>query len=185
MNPDRARRQGGLTLIEMLIAVIILTIVLAFGVPVFNDLIANTRVSAATNTLIAHLQYARSEATRRGGGRVAVGPIINDTTWKTSKPKQWESGYVVAVVDKSSPPKILQVLRRVDPGDIGTLTITSSISPSRIVFDADGSISTGNSTLTVCDPKNPAHKKAVMVSTVGRARVSDFQDTTGAALKCP
>jgi len=52
----------GFSLVELLIALALLAIVLAFAVPNFRQSILNNRVKAATETLISVINMARNEA---------------------------------------------------------------------------------------------------------------------------
>ncbi|WP_237068694.1 GspH/FimT family pseudopilin [Microbulbifer guangxiensis] len=58
--------QSGFTLVELMMVVAILAIVMSIGVPSFNSMIKNNRLSAASNDIAGALHYARSEAVRRG-----------------------------------------------------------------------------------------------------------------------
>ena len=55
----------GVTLIELLVAVMVFAVVLAAGIPAFNDFIRNNRMSAAANDVVTSLHLARSEADKR------------------------------------------------------------------------------------------------------------------------
>ncbi len=183
----RRRHRFGFTLIELLVTVVVLTIVLAFGVPAFADLISQTRLASIANTLLGHLQYARSDAVKRGRGRVAVGPCNDDTQCKSDTEwptgQIWQNGYMVAAVDAASPPKILQVLRRVDGAELASVTIDKNGTAPRFFFSPDGSAG-GQATVTICDRRNPTYRRGVVVDAVGRVRVSQYKPG-GAALECP
>jgi type IV fimbrial biogenesis protein FimT len=58
-------RPLGFTLIELLVIMTIGAILLAVAVPSFSWVIARSRISKTSSVLIAHLEYARMEATRR------------------------------------------------------------------------------------------------------------------------
>ena len=58
-------RSRGFTLVEMLVVMAISAILIAAAVPSFQSLIASTRASSASGTLVSNLEYARSEAIRR------------------------------------------------------------------------------------------------------------------------
>jgi type IV fimbrial biogenesis protein FimT len=180
MNADRASRQTGFSLIELLVTVTLLSILLALGVPAFTDLIASTKLTSATNTLIGHLHYARAEAIKRGRGRIAVGPYETQTTWLESQ--SWEGGYMVAAVGATSI-TTPEVLRRVDGANLTSIKIKKNGSTPRFFFDTDGSAS-GIGTLTICDPNNAKHKRGVVVDRIGRVRVSNYT-SEGDPLTCP
>ena len=181
------RRRFGFTLIELLVTVLVLIILLVLGVPAFADLLARTKLTSTANTLLAHLQYARSAAVKRGGGRVAVGPCnsaaqcIGNADWPAGQ--LWQGGYMVATVDTASPPKILQVLRRVDAAELTSVTIDKNGTSPRFFFHPDGSAG-GQATVTLCDRRTPTFGRAVVVDTVGRVRVAQYAPG-GVALDCP
>ncbi|WGL18197.1 GspH/FimT family pseudopilin [Microbulbifer bruguierae] len=56
----------GFTLVELMVVITVLAIVMAIGIPSFNTLIKNNRLTAAVNDLAGGLSYARAEAVRRG-----------------------------------------------------------------------------------------------------------------------
>lgn len=59
------RRQGGVSLIELMVGIVILSILLAIGVPMFGQWIQNTQVRTAAESILDGLQLARNEAVRR------------------------------------------------------------------------------------------------------------------------
>lgn len=63
---ERMKQQSGVTLIEAMITLSVLAILIGIAAPSFRDTIRLNRTAAVTNDLVAALQYARSEAIRRG-----------------------------------------------------------------------------------------------------------------------
>ena len=55
----------GFTLVELLVVMAISAILIAAAVPSFQSLIASSRASSASGSLLSNLEYARSEAIRR------------------------------------------------------------------------------------------------------------------------
>jgi prepilin-type N-terminal cleavage/methylation domain-containing protein len=72
-------REGGFTLIEMLIVVAIAAILAAVAVPSFRTMNRNMAVRGAADELVAGIQFARSEAIRTN--RV-VSLSLNGRTWQ-------------------------------------------------------------------------------------------------------
>jgi type IV fimbrial biogenesis protein FimT len=67
------QRQRGFNLIELMLGITVLSILLGIGVPSFTQMIRNNRLVEQTNTTLTALNYARSEALKRGF-RVSVCP---------------------------------------------------------------------------------------------------------------
>lgn len=60
------RRNRGFTLIELMVAISVLVILSTLAVPSFRALIQNNRATTLSNELVTSINYARSEAVRRG-----------------------------------------------------------------------------------------------------------------------
>ena len=174
-------RSTGFTLIEALATAAVLVVVLALGVPLLSDLLHRTRLDAVTNTLLGHLQFARSAAVQRGRDRVAIGPCDSAATWRAQS--AWEGSYMVAIVADSEASNIIEVLRRVDGADLVSVSITTNGITPRFYFHPDGTSSV-SATLTVCDKADPAQARAVVVDRMGRIRVSEHKPG-GGTLGCP
>lgn len=61
------RRPHGLTLVEVLVAIAIAAVMMGLAAPSFVQALARTRLEGAATTLAMDIQFARSEAIRRGG----------------------------------------------------------------------------------------------------------------------
>ena len=61
----RSVRQRGFTLVELMVAVLVMAVVLAFAVPWFESVVNGSRLTGAANEMLASLQSARMEAIRR------------------------------------------------------------------------------------------------------------------------
>ena len=63
---DMAKKQQGLTLIELMVTLAVAIILVAVGMPMFSGIVANNRAVAQTNAMVSALNLGRSEAVRRG-----------------------------------------------------------------------------------------------------------------------
>lgn len=91
-NTTSQLRQTGLTIVELMITLAVLAILLAIAIPSFEGLIASTRVSNATNELLAALAQTRSEAIRRGQ-RVTMCMSANGV--QCTNAGNWDQGWII------------------------------------------------------------------------------------------
>ena len=77
----------GFTLIDILITMSIIAIVSSFAVPGMQSIVDKNRMATVSNEFVGSLQLARSEAIKRGAGRLIM--RRNST--------EWESGWQVFV----------------------------------------------------------------------------------------
>lgn len=116
------RATTGFTLIEMMVTISIMAILLAIATPSFNNTIAGTRISGEINELQASLNFARSEAVKRGLKIDVCPPTVpNGTTCANTNPLNWSSGWVVLIDGTATQ---LRISPAVTHGD--TLTSTSA-----------------------------------------------------------
>lgn len=85
------RRSHGVTLLELLVTVAVLAIIVAVGVPGLHNLVQNNRATGHANELVTALNFARSEAIRRGA-RVTICASANGTSCGGG---DWSAGWVV------------------------------------------------------------------------------------------
>ena len=90
LNMDK---EPGFTLVELLITIVVVSILLAAGVPAFQSFIKNNRVTAQTNDLVSAIQLARSEALKRGAN-VVVCASKDQATCSEDK-NTWADGWIV------------------------------------------------------------------------------------------
>jgi type IV fimbrial biogenesis protein FimT len=70
----------GFTLLELMAAIAVLAILATVGIPSFQTLIQNNRVTTQTNELVTALTFARAEAVKRGRS-VQVDVVAADPGW--------------------------------------------------------------------------------------------------------
>ena len=164
----------GFTLVELLVVLAVGSILLAIAVPGYAYLANASRLTTATNDLVAAMHLARSEAVKRGmrvtvcktRDAMAAAPACNATA-------NWQDGWLV-FVDAGTP-------GGVDPGDTllwlqgqvpGGLVI-SSANYSRYISYLPSGVSQGsnglaNGSLEIC---KDGVQREIIVNRTGRARL--------------
>jgi type IV fimbrial biogenesis protein FimT len=79
-------------MIELMVAVAIVAILVALAAPSFSAIIQRNRIAGQVNSFVGDLQFARSEAIKRGQS-VSLCPSSNGTDCLTTN--TWHSGWIV------------------------------------------------------------------------------------------
>ena len=114
---------AGFTLIELMVALTIAGIMMAYALPAFNDFTAQRRMMSNANSMIAAVNYARSEATRLGGIVTVQAVNAGDTD------DEWGPGFCVTPAD---------------PGDCAAAIQTFDMGGT-VTFDGQGGLHTQDS----------------------------------------
>ena len=152
------RLSGGFTLVELLVAMALIAILAAIGVPAYQNIVTSNRITTEINGLVTHLQFARAEAVKRG----------QNVTVTSNNGNNWEGGWVVADANNNA----LKTQQAFQGGDTLTATLGA------ITYDRNG-FTTNATTLTLHDQANTvAYRKCVVVSAVGQLTLNK-QGATG------
>ncbi len=162
------QRAQGLTLIELMIVLSVAAILATIGLPAMAGLLAENRITAKSNLLMSHVQYARHAAITLRANVVAC-PSIDHLNCSGSN--RWDHGWIV-FIDRNNngrPESADDVLRVINPEPH---LLMHSAGRTRVRFQPTGGAFGTNLTIRVCDPSGRARPRAVVVSNPGRARVS-------------
>ena len=124
------RRHSGVTLLELMVAIAVVGVLLAIGIPSFQYFILDSRRIALGNDLLASVMLARSESIKQGQP-VAICASTDGATCASSS-SGWNSGWIV----RQPPTGTGQVVRYVK-NDSGTTAVALSV--PGIVFQQFGS----------------------------------------------
>ena len=169
---------NGFTLIEMLVAVLIVGVLLLVAAPGFSDLISNNRMVSEVYLMRATLSHARSEALARRAP-VVVCPTTDGLACADSN--DWSSGYITFVdtddnnvANPTDPDEdIIQWEARQSPVDI--LFDNAS---KRVRFGGQGVALGFEGTFTFCDSRGAGDARALILNPVGSLRAALDIDAT-------
>ena len=86
------RYSSGFSLIQLLVGLAVMFILLSVGVPTYDRTTGNARITAATNNLASHINYARSEALKRAA---PVTICASADARVCADAPTWEIGWIV------------------------------------------------------------------------------------------
>lgn len=165
----RRTAQKGISLIEILVAVAIVAIVMALGIPAYTLWIQNTQIRTAAESVLAGLQTARNEAIRRNASVQFKLDVPGTTQWRVNFKSDPDTNPLrVRVAEEGSPNATIVV----DPAGADTVTFSAL---GRVVENADASpsmqsITVDNPTITV---EADRRKLQIMIPTGGAIRMCD------------
>ncbi|TVQ74654.1 MAG: prepilin-type N-terminal cleavage/methylation domain-containing protein [Oceanospirillales bacterium] len=127
----------GVTLIELMVAIAVMSILLTIGVPSFNNFVQNSRSTALANELVTTLNLARSEAVRR-----ALDIRICASSNQTSCSGIWDgsNGWLVIPTGTDQTPI------RAWQAPASSAVISRSGASGDIIFNSLGELTSGSTT---------------------------------------
>lgn len=176
----REVRARGVTLIELVVTLAIVTVLLISLVPAFHHLEQRRRVAGVSSQFRSALALTRQAAIEQGH-RVTLCPSADGSSCLPDG--DWHRGWMVfADLDRD---------REHDPGEpvvarhgrLKRVTLTSSRWRRRISFKPLGTAGGSNATFTLC-AHGGADPRAIVLSRLGRTRVSGSRPG-GGELDCP
>ncbi|WP_104655331.1 GspH/FimT family pseudopilin [Ralstonia insidiosa] len=175
----RSSRMGGISLVELLVTLAIVAVLAIIATPSYVGLTQQVRLQAEVNSLVNDLQFARSEAIKRGLP-VSLCPSSNGTSCNTVNPTYWENGWIVfndvngsGTTDSASDVP-LRVRAPLTNNDTFRAT-ASSPAASAVTYSRDGfAMNLANGTVTMAlrtSPPNNNATRCVEINLVGRQAV--------------
>lgn len=157
-------REKGFTLLELMIAVIILGIILGLGVPSFNSITESSRLRAVTHSLNTAVRLARSEALSRR--ETAAACRSNVTLTACDFDADWSSGWMVvtqqgADLETAADVTVIRMWEAID--------LVASGAANGLVFDRLGRATTTGSLLVQNDTDN----RCLSVNASGQSTVQE------------
>jgi len=181
---------SGFSLLELLVALSIGSIILVVGIPSFQGTLDNQRITSATNELVMSLNLAKSEAIKRVA-YVSVCKSSNGVSCSAAG-TSWDDGWIVfanATVANLGSIDAGDEVIRVYPALRDQLTVTPiGTVDGFLSFRPSGTMGTSTAnmtgTLTMCDERGADYARGILLEPSGRWHVSHDQTHDGAALTC-
>jgi len=173
------QKTRGFTLYELLLTLALVGIVLATGLPAFDNMLARHRQTIEINALFHALHLARKESIMR---RKVVSLCPSEDGLSCTASTDWSAGWIMFENrDRDSPPRVdtgETVLRkhRVS-GDVQVLANRRGFTLRATFLRAT------NGTFTICDRRQRTPAKGLIVSYTGRPRVA-FERPDGTPYSC-
>lgn len=174
-------RLFGFTLTELLIVIALVSILVAGALPAFGGLVQRERLSGAQHRFIGALAHARQAAVAHSRP-VTLCPSRNG---RACLPRgRWHEGWIAFADRNGNRERDGGESVLLDDRGLEGVTLTSSKYRRRITFQPTGTAGGSNATFTLCVPGAPDRARAVILSRLGRARVS-ATGPGGRGLACP
>lgn len=122
----------GVTLLELLITLSVISILLSLAAPSFKNLIAEVRLASVADELYSSLQLARTEAVKRAI-KVEICPSVDGSSCLIGN--NWNSGWMVWYATGGGGIEVLRVKASLSPG----VQISSTV--SEVEFESVGQAS--------------------------------------------
>lgn len=165
------KRSGGFSVIELLVTVAIAAVLLGVALPAFNDFVEQRRYTTQVNDFLLAVQFARSEATRRGATVDVLAIDASDNA------DEWGPGWCVVVGAPASctAATAIQLLNRFDPTDPNTFSGEGALDGvARLSFNSRGVLAGAvGGTLDLCGDAG-SNGRRVSLSATGRAHSADL-----------
>ncbi len=172
-------RSRGFTLIELMVTVAIAAILLTIGVPSFTKLMTKNQLSGEIQTLQGTINFARSEAIKRGS-RVSICKSNNQSTCSGN----WSDGWII-FVDRESGGSIGtrdgsdldadEPLLRVFPALPSDYTLNTNSFTNYITYNRLG-MANNNGTFVFCKGSDETTARAIIVTRT-RPRIATDVDS--------
>lgn len=172
--------QRGVTLIELMMAVFIASILLVIAVPSFQSLSLRSQQTNVINDLAALIGRGRSEAVTRN--RTVIICASSDQL-TCSGATTWESGWIAFVdVDRNSSMNSGDTLLQVKGGLPSGITLRSSgfDASSYLTISAGTGLLIQPGTFRYCDSRGVSAIRALNISLAGQVRVATDSNNDGA-----
>jgi type IV fimbrial biogenesis protein FimT len=171
----------GFTLIELITTLAVLGITLSLAIPGMTSLIGKNAMTSRVNSVVAHLQMARSESIKRGVNTVLC-PTTDGLSCHDSI--DWSGGYILfSDSNQNRTPDGDDQIIAVQMPDDQRIVVMTSTGRKKLTYQPTGMSPGSNGTINFCDGQGNVPPKAVIISNTGRPRLSEKRPD-GSQISC-
>ncbi len=157
------RRQAGVTLMELLIVLVVISILATLAAPSFNGAIARSQVSGVRDSLVSSLQYARSEALKR---KSPVSVCSSADQAACAGNNDWQDGWIVfADTDGDSALDGGEQILQVQYAENRVTTYAAAA--TAITFNRIGQATAGAGDYSMCHPDQETTGRTLSIAVTG------------------
>lgn len=185
----------GLTLIELLVTIAILSIILALGVPSFQEMLIRNQASNIVAEFANDISRVRTEAISRNScvsicmSTNTANALTGGTPTCATSGNDWQSGWIMfsnptCSTTLNNPTTSGNTLIKVRQAGISTFTLSASATVRRFTYESRGLPFSGQSNFTLAyTPETVAspHYRSICVSSAGRVTIKQY----AGASACP
>ncbi len=171
------KRQYGVTLIELMVTLSVVAIMLTIAIPGFVETMASNRMTGVVTDLMGTINFARSEAVKRGTS-VSVCRSSNGSSCTGT----WTEGWIVFVdndadgtVDTSG---VVDEILKINGALGGNYTLSSTEFASTSVIYARNGTANATGTFIACSDSQENKARGVIIS-LTRPRFASDTDSDG------
>lgn len=180
-----SQRQSGFTLLELMTAILVGSILLTVGIPSFTTVVKNANIIGESNGFLADLHFARDLAITRNR-RVVVCP---SATGQACDGAAWTDGRIVFVdEDADGARDAAETIERV-ADELSDLVIQPFQFANSVTYRPNGramgaAVANEIGAFLVCDDRGADHARALIIDFGGRPRVTHLA-SMGIVAPCP
>ncbi len=165
MNLKKSR---GFSLIELMTTISVVAIVLAIGVPGFQSIVQNNKLTTELNRLVTDLHLSRMEAIKRNENVTICKKNTAGTDCNNAG--AWGLGWIVFVdPNRNGTVDVGEEIIRVNP-ELDT-SITLTFPNNRITYTSQGFAYGFAGSFVISDSRGVSHSKTRIISNTGRIRI--------------
>jgi type IV fimbrial biogenesis protein FimT len=172
----RRTLERGFTLLELMVALSIATILAVIAVPSYQGLIARNRAVTEANSMLGLFTYARNEAVKRNA-TVNICKTSSGTSCSTAGTISWANGILIwSDTDGDGAVDGNEIIRAVVPFSTGsTITVSGSGLQNSYGYRATGLGNSSTGSFTIRTGSDSAYAYTLTINSTGRPYVSAAQ----------